>query len=129
MSTTKLSRTDKARQLLLDGKVHLLPGAGYALVDGSNGEQYRVTREACSCKDWEYRHESIGDCAHRIAVKQVCAAYREVQRQVRETGFAAMPEELDRALRPVPAPAPKRSPDDDQRELFVPSEMPAKKAA
>lgn len=112
MSKTILSRDEKARLLVANGAVTLRPGTGTALVRGSNGEEYVVTKTSCSCPDFARRGL---DCKHRIAAREICCLYRQCARQARETGRVTIPPQLGWALgmyRDVeaqpPAPACRR---------------------
>ena len=103
MQDTK--RQAKAQALIAAGAVTLKPGTGTALVRGSNGEQYTVTKTSCSCADHLARG---GDCKHRIASRILCGLYRDCAKQARETGRVTIPPSLMRAIggyRDVEAPA------------------------
>lgn len=104
--TQDTTREARAQQLITEGRVTLRPGTGTALVRGSKGETYVVTREACSCLDFVSRGV---DCKHRLAAKELCSLYRECAKQARETGRVTIPPALMRAIggyRDVEAPPP-----------------------
>jgi len=71
-------RSLKALRLLDEGKVHLVIGQKHGLVDGSNGEQYRVSRDACECADWVNRQPE-GGCCHQRALRAVCREYKQLR--------------------------------------------------
>lgn len=103
--TTSDPRDLKAVRLIEEGKVHLTLGQKFAVVDGSNGEQYRVSRDGCGCKDWEHRQPE-GGCCHMRSVRWLCGAYRMMVHRAKRHGRTRLPSALGRALRPVPvAPA------------------------
>lgn len=104
-------RRDAKAQTLIDaGKVHLLVGERYALVDGSHGEQYRVNRDGCTCPDWTNRQPE-GGCCHMRAARRICQLYKACRTIAIETGRVTIPPELYRAIVPferreASAPAP-----------------------
>ena len=69
-STTREAR---AQALLNTGAVSLFVGQGYALVQGSGSNVYRVTKDGCTCPD---RQKRGLPCKHEIAVKLLCGEYR-----------------------------------------------------
>ncbi len=70
------SREAKAQELLQSGAVSLFVGQGYALVQGSGSNVYRVTKDGCTCPDRQKRGQP---CKHEIACRQLCAEYRELK--------------------------------------------------
>ena len=70
---TNTSREAKAQELLDTGAVSLYVGQGYALVQGSGANVYRVTRDGCTCPDRQKRGQP---CKHEIAVRSLCGEYR-----------------------------------------------------
>ncbi len=67
------SREAKAQELLQSGAVSLFVGQGYALVQGSGSNVYRVTKDGCTCPDRQKRGQP---CKHEIAVRSLCSEYR-----------------------------------------------------
>ena len=61
---------------LTAGAVSLFVGQGYALVQGSGSNVYRVTKDGCTCPDAAKRGRP---CKHEIAVKSLCGEYRAWQ--------------------------------------------------
>ena len=70
------SREAKARVLLESNSVQLFIGQGYALVTGSRGTTYRITKAGCECPGAVSRQR---DCYHTLAVKQLCAEYHRLK--------------------------------------------------
>ena len=66
------SRETKAQELLHNGAVSLFVGRGYALVQGSGSNVYRVTKDGCTCPD---RQKRGLPCKHEIAVRSLCGEY------------------------------------------------------
>lgn len=118
-------RDAKAQALIDAGKVHLLIGERYALVDGSHGEVYQVNRDGCTCPDWTNRQPE-GGCGHMRAVRRICGLYRACRTIAREAGRATIPPQLGRALgmyRDVEAP-PLRLPAELVAALGAPEPPP-----
>ncbi len=83
MSKTKsITREDKAIQLIDVGSVTLNLD-GTATVRGSAGATYLVTKQGCTCSDYENRG---ADCKHVIACRTLCEMLRRCRREARETG-------------------------------------------
>ena len=101
-----LTKTDKrALDLLLAGKVHYTIGQQFAIVDGSRGEVYTVTRDHCDCQAFR---RYPGPCKHQRALAAICGAIRLARAEVKATGRCRLPAILGLALRPaarVEAPA------------------------
>ena len=76
MAHKNTSRESKAQALLESGAVQLFVGQGHALVTGSKGTTYRVTKAGCECPDAVKRQR---DCYHTLAVKQLCAEYHRLK--------------------------------------------------
>ena len=90
------SRETKAVELITTGAVQLFVGQGTAEVTGGKGETYKVTHESCTCPDFTRRGAG---CKHRLAVKQLCDEYRQLQAAA-ERGETIRPSRhLLRALR------------------------------
>ena len=70
------SREAKAQELLNGGAISLYVGKGYALVQGSGGRVYQVGSTGCTCPDATSRQVT---CKHELAVRQLCAEYRQLK--------------------------------------------------
>ena len=93
-------RDQKALDLIHAGKVHLIPGQRFGLVDGSKGQCYTVSRDGCSCPDWTNR-QVVGGCCHMRALRTVCRLYKAARAEARETGRTRLPWAVGLALRPM----------------------------
>lgn len=94
MAKTIVTREDRAANLLATGAVTLNLD-GTATVKGSGKAIYTVTKESCSCPDFQRRNL---DCKHRIATRSLCGLYRACRDQARETGRVRVPYLLSLAL-------------------------------
>lgn len=99
-----LTMTDKrdlkALDLIHAGKVHLILGQKFGLVDGSKGQSYTTSRDGCSCPDWTNRQVK-GGCCHMRALRTVCTLYKTARAEARETGRTRLPWAVGLALRPI----------------------------
>ena len=97
------SREAKAQELLNSGAVSLYVGQGYALVQGSGSNVYRVTKDGCTCPDATGRGAV---CKHELAVRTLCQEYRRLKAAaargevVRPT--SALIQALDWQFKPAP---------------------------
>lgn len=117
MVTEKSSRYERAQQLLVEGRVRLYPGKGYAEVVGSRGDTYTVTKQGCNCPNSLSRDARY--CYHAVAVKAACAEYRMIAAQARNGETVRPSVALLKALgwqvvehSPAPAPVPLHVPRD-----------------
>ncbi len=76
MAPKNTSRETKAQELLTSRAVSLFVGKGYADVQGSGTNVYRVTKDGCTCPDAAQRGRP---CKHEIAVQSLCGEYRAWQ--------------------------------------------------
>lgn len=89
-------REARADQLIAEGKVALLLGQPFALVTGSRGKVYRVSRESgCECADFRYRGVR---CAHLIAAATICNVAHMARHLAKRHGRCRLPAALGRAL-------------------------------
>ena len=96
MATQNRSTRETRAQALLDsGAVSLFVGKGFAYVRGSGDALYKVTSDGCTCPDFAKRGPG---CKHEIAVRRLCAMYREHRSEARATGRTRMPAALAKAL-------------------------------
>lgn len=96
---TTLSKVDqRALDILLAGKVHYTIGQKFALVEGSRGEVYTVTRDHCECPAFR---RYPGSCKHQRALQALCGLIRIARAEARETGRTRLPWVVGLALRPV----------------------------
>jgi hypothetical protein len=95
-------RIDKARRIILDGRVK--PTGQHAHIGSDTDAEtlYAVTREGCDCTDSESKAPQ-GMCKHRIAWQIYRCAYGAINRPaLPQTAPTALPEPGDAALR-IPA--------------------------
>ena len=90
------SRETKAQELLDTGAVSLYVGQGYALVQGSGANVYRVTRDGCTCPDRQKRGQP---CKYEIACRQLCAEYRDLKAKAEQGERVRPSTALLRAIR------------------------------
>ena len=76
MRRNTTTREQRAIDLIAASAVKLLIGTGTAEVRGSKGTVYVVTRDGCCCLDRTKRGVA---CYHEMAVRQLCAEYRELK--------------------------------------------------
>jgi hypothetical protein len=81
MVMQKVSREDKARLLVAEGRIRLHPGTGAATAYGSDGAVYSIHKgEGCSCPDRARRGPG---CKHEIGCAILCQEYRACAAQAR----------------------------------------------
>ena len=89
-------REARADQLIREGKVALVIGHRFALVTGSKGKVYRVSRESgCECPDFRYRDVR---CAHLIVAAAICDVAHMARHLAKRHGRCRLPAALGKAL-------------------------------
>ena len=105
MQRNPSTREQRATDLLTAGAVTLFVGRGYALVAGSKGNVYRVTKAGCECSDFRSRGM---ECKHLLAVKRLCAEYHALKARAEQGERVTPSAALLAALRWLERPAPVR---------------------
>jgi hypothetical protein len=117
MDKTKVNRFEKARQLVLDGKIRLHPGTGTATAYGTDGAVYTISKgSGCNCPDAQ-RRDPFG-CKHALGTRALCAEYRMLAKQARNGETVRPSVALLKALGWLagtsPAPVPAGAERDDR---------------